>query len=134
MMTGEESGRTDLADLVRGRLEEIGMSVRALAAASVDPKHPENGLQWTRTTLDNLLRGARIKPPSLPQLRALHHALRLPLGRVQDAAGGQFFGIDTVWSDDGKVRALVHNYREMTPEDQDWVDSIVESRRDRKRD
>lgn len=134
MTTGEESGRTDLADLVRGRLEEIGMSARALAAASIDPKHPEDGPLWTRTTLDNLLKGAKIKPPSLPQLRALADVLRLPLGRVQEAAGSQFFGIDTVWSDDGRVRALVHNYRDMTPEDQDWVDSIVESRRDRKRD
>lgn len=127
-MTAEGTAdRTDLTDLVRTRMEELGYSIRSLADACVDPEDPGAGPFWRRGTLDNLIKGVPIKAPSLPQLRALAAGLRLPLGRVQEAAGAQFFGIDTVWSDDEQLRALVHGYREMSPDDQARVRAIVQS-------
>lgn len=130
VMTGEGStGRTDLSDLLRNRKEELGKSYRELAAACVDPDDPQGGSLWTRGTLENLLKGAGVKPPTLPHLRALHAGFQLPLGQIQEAAGSQFFGIDSVWSEDQTVRALVHDYRDMSPEDQAWVRAIVQSRR-----
>ncbi len=129
-MTGDATtGRTDLSDLLRSRKENLGLSFRDLEAACVDPEHPEDGPLWKRGTLENLVKNAGTKPPSLPQLRALAHGFRLPFGQIQEAAGAQFFGIDTVWSDDDQVRALVHDFREMSPEDQAWVRTIVQARR-----
>lgn len=129
-MTGEGmTGRTDLSDLLRNRKEELGKSYRDLAAACIDPENPQGGSLWTRGTLENLLKNAGVKPPTLPLLRALHAGFQLPLGQIQEAAGAQFFGIDTVWSEDEEVRALVHDYRDMSPEDQAWVRTIVQSRR-----
>jgi hypothetical protein len=131
MMTAEEStGRADLSDLVRARIEELGISVRSLADAAIDPENPEGEPLWKRGTLDNLLKGNVVKAPTLPQLRALAAGLRLPLGRVQEAAGAQWFGIDTVWSEGAEVRALVHDFAGMTPEDQARVRAIIRSWRE----
>ena len=129
-MTGEgPADRTDLSDLLRDRKGQLGLSIRELEVACVDPQDPERQPQYKRGTLGNLLNGQGTKPPTVPQLRALSAGFRLPFGQVQEAAGGQFFGIDTVWSDDAKVRALVHGYQDMSPEDQEWVQTIVDSRR-----
>ena len=130
-MTNAEAGaqRTDLSDLVRQRMEELGHSYRTLADACVDPEDPEAGPLWKRSTLDSLSKGQRVKAPDFPQLRALAAGLQLPLGDIQGAAGSQFLGIDTVWSADGKVRALVEGFRDMDPEDQDKVLALMESRR-----
>lgn len=116
-----EIPRSQLADLVRSRIRELELSSRALADAC--------GPLWSRGTLDNLLAGREIKPPTLPRLAALANGLQLPLGPVQEAAGAQFLGIDTIWSQDGEVRTLVIGYLEMDPEDQRRVAEIVESRR-----
>lgn len=130
-MTSEGmTGRTDLSDLLRSRKEELGISYRDLEDACVDPKEPERGSLWKRGTLQNLMNDVPgVKAPTLPQLRALAAGFRLSLGRIQEAAGGQFFGIDTVWSEDDEVRALVHDFREMSPDDKAWVRAIVQSRR-----
>lgn len=121
--------RTDLTDLVCQRKEELGISFRTLAEACVDPEDPESGPLWKRTTLDALSKGQRIKAPDFPELRALAAGLQVPLSRVQEAAGAQFLGIDTVWSADGQVRALVEGFREMSPEDQAKVLALMNSRR-----
>lgn len=128
-----ETSRTDLSDLVDAQMKVLGYGSRTLAAACVDPKAPERGPLWTRGTLDHLRQGQRIKAPDLPQLRALAAGLGMPLGAVQEAAGSQFFGIDTVWSDDHGVRALIHGYRDMSPEDQEKVQSLIEANRRLKR-
>jgi hypothetical protein len=119
----------DLSVLVRQRMDELGRSFRTLADACIDPEDPEAGPLWKRTTLDALSKGQRIKAPDFPQLRALAAGLEVPLSRVQEAAGAQFLGIDTVWSADGKVRALVEGFREMSPEDQEKVLKLMASRR-----
>jgi hypothetical protein len=131
-MTGDATTeRTDLSDLLRSRKEELGKSYRDLEAACIDPQKQEAGPLYRRGTLENLVKAVPgTKAPSFQQLRALAAGFQLPLGRVQDAAGAQFFGIDTVWSEDEQVRALVHDFREMSPQDQEWVRAIVQSRRD----
>lgn len=133
-MAEEATQRTDLSDLVRQRMAELGQSFRTLEAACIDPEDPAAGPLWKRTTIDCLSKGQRIKAPEFPQLRALAAGLGLPLGQIQEAAGAQFFGIDTVWSADGKVRALVEGFREMDAEDQAKVLAIMEARRKLPRD
>ncbi|HZF92099.1 XRE family transcriptional regulator [Streptomyces sp.] len=130
-MTAEAAGapRTDLSDLVRQRMQELGLSFRTLADACIDPENPEDGPLWRRSTIDALSKGQRIKAPDFPQLRALAAGLRVPIWQVQEAAGSQFLHIDTVWSADGRVRALVEGFREMSREDQDKVMALMESRR-----
>ncbi len=133
-MTAEESQeRTDLSDLVASRMEELGLSYRRLEELCLDPGAPAGGETverlWKRGTLENLAKGRRIKTPDLPQLRALAAGLQLELDEVRAAAGAQFLGIDTVWSQDGRVRALVAGFREMDPEDQDKVLALMQSRR-----
>jgi len=135
MMTGEgTASRTDLSDLLRGRKDELGMSIRELVDACIDPETPDAGPQYRRTTLDALMKGEGVKAPSLSQLRALAAGYRLPLGLVQEAAGAQFLGIDTVWTQDGKVRTFVHEFRDMDEEDQARVIALMQSWRKLKRD
>lgn len=107
--------RADLSDLVRSRRAELRLGLRGLAERCIDPENPEAGSLWTRTTLNTLEIG-KIKPPRLPELRALARGLDLPLGRLQDAAGAQFFGIDTIWSTSGEARALIESADRMTPQ------------------
>ncbi|WP_326780394.1 XRE family transcriptional regulator [Streptomyces longwoodensis] len=134
MMTGDVvTGRTDLSALLARRKEELGRSYRELEVACVDPEQPEAGSLWKRGTLENLLKGVAVKPPTYPQLAALAAGFELPLGRVQEAAGAQFFGIDTVWSDEDDVRALVHDYRGMSAEDQARLRAIMKAFRDAER-
>jgi hypothetical protein len=114
-------------------MTELGLSYRALADRCIDPEDPEAGSVWKRTTIDTLSKGQPVKAPNLPALRALAAGLQVPLGLVQEAAGSQFLGIDTVWSADGKVRALVEGFREMDAEDQERVMALMESRRRLKR-
>ncbi|MEH0431307.1 XRE family transcriptional regulator [Streptomyces stelliscabiei] len=128
MTADREPARTDFTDLVRSRMGELNIGSRTLAAACVDPEDPDAGPLWSRSTLDNLLNGRRIKPPEFPQLRALAVGLQIHISVVQEAAGSQFLGIDSVWSQDGKARALVIGFREMAPEDQAKVLALIEEK------
>ncbi|MEU1276510.1 hypothetical protein [Streptomyces sp. NPDC005799] len=111
------------------------MSIRELVDGCIDPETPDVGPQYKRTTLDGLMKGAvGIKAPTLPQLRALAAGFRLPLGLVQEAAGAQFLGIDTVWTSDRQVRTFVHEFRDMDEEDQARVIALMQSWRKLKRD
>ncbi|WP_171111288.1 MULTISPECIES: helix-turn-helix domain-containing protein [unclassified Streptomyces] len=105
--TPPETRPTDLSDLVRVRRAEVGMSLEAVAAATVDPGSGERLVEadW----LDRLERAA-LDPseyPEYPQLDALVAVLHLDPAQVQDAAGVQFMGVYTTWSDDGQARGLV---------------------------
>lgn len=133
MTADREPARTDFTDLVRTRMNELSIGSRTLAAACIDPEDPEAGPLWTRSTLDNLLNGRHIKPPEFPQLRALAVGLKVHITLVQEAAGSQFLGIDSVWSRDGKARALVIGFREMAPEDQAKVLALIEEKAPLKR-
>lgn len=101
------SGRTDLSDLVRVRRATAGLSLEAVAAATVNPGSGERLVEadW----LDRLERAA-LSPseyPEYPQLDALVDVLNLDPDAVQEAAGAQFMDVHTVWSEDGQVRAVV---------------------------
>jgi hypothetical protein len=133
MMSEGITERTDLSDLVRDRMEQLGLSYRSLADACIDPEDAEAGPLWKRGTIENLAKGQTIKAPTVPQLRALAAGLQVPLGLAQEAAGAQFLGIDTVWSEDGRARALVHHFQEMDDEDQAKVLALMESWRQLKR-
>lgn len=125
---------TDLSDLVRMRMAELGLSYRSLAELcdayyEQNAIEPAAGQRWVRGTLENLVKARRVRPPDTEKLLALAAALQLPPRPVQEAAGRQFFGIDTVWSADGKVRALVQDFDELDDEDQRRVLALMESRR-----
>lgn len=101
------SGRTDLSDLVRVRRATAGLSLEAVAAATVTPGSEERLIEadW----LDRLER-ATLSPdeyPEYPQLDALINVLNLDPNEAQEAAGAQFMDVHTVWSEDGQVRAVV---------------------------
>ncbi|MFF9894908.1 hypothetical protein [Streptomyces longispororuber] len=115
MMTTEGfTMRTDLSDLVRDRMEELGLSYRTLADACVDPKHPENGPLWKRSTLENLAKGRGVKAPTDAQLRALHAGLDYPLLAIQRAAAAQFFGlVSERWTGSEDVRLLLARIDEL---------------------
>ncbi|MFI8535312.1 hypothetical protein ACIGMX_34345 [Streptomyces aquilus] len=134
MTPEQETGRYDLSDLVHDRMAELGLSYRRLEELCVDPEaDPADAVTaeplWKRGTLENLVKRRKIQPPDFPRLRALHAGLGVPLAQVQAAAGSQFLGIDTVWSPDGKVRALVPGYAEMDDEDQAKVHALMEAYR-----
>ncbi|PJN38954.1 transcriptional regulator [Streptomyces sp. CB02959] len=109
-----QAARTQLSDLVRERRAELRMSLRAVE------EHPQNRDADERPIikrgwLDRLEKRQPVIPPQVPELTALASALSLPLGRLQDAAGAQFLGIDTVWSTSGEARALVQHAENLTP-------------------
>jgi hypothetical protein len=104
-----ETRRTDLSDMVRVRRAEVGLSLEAVAAATVDAGSGERLVEadW----LDRLERAA-LDPaeyPEYPQLDALVDVLHLDPGEVQEAAGLQFMGIRTHWSQDGQTRTMFLN-------------------------
>lgn len=126
-MNAEETmRRTDLADLVRTRMDELGLGLRTLASACVDPKHPDNGPLWTRGTLENLAKGRVIKAPSEEQLRALAAGLRLPEQAVKRAGGAQFMGITEHWSGDHRTRVLIARLEELDEEGIEEVDELAQ--------
>ncbi|NUP19896.1 MAG: XRE family transcriptional regulator [Streptomyces sp.] len=124
--------RTDLSDLAADRMEELGLSLRRLEALCIDPE-AEGGTSgaeplWKRGTLENLVKRRPIKAPDIAQLRALAAGLDVHISVVQEAAGAQFLGIDTVWSQDKHARAFVRGFREMSPEDQALVLAFIEEK------
>ena len=125
--------RNDLSRLVREQRAELRLSLRAVAALTADLETGEHLVKYG--TLNRLEKEEEdVTPFSLPQLEALATALELPFGLIQEAAGSQFLGIYTLWSEDGDVRALVHDYRELEPEDQEKARALMSSWRKLKRD
>ncbi len=133
-MTAEDAyERTDLSDLIRDRRDYLGLTYDDLATLCIDPEaadtNPATEPLWSRSTLHTLAQGRRVKAPNFAMIRALAAGLQVTLRTVQEAAGRQFFGIDTVWSPDGKVRALVRDFDELDAEDQAKILALMESRR-----
>lgn len=96
----------DLSDMLRARRLESGMSLQDVAAAAVDPGSGNRVVEadW----LDRLERAelGQDETPQYPQLDALTEALHLDPAEVQEAAGRQFMGVDTLWSEDGEVQGI----------------------------
>jgi transcriptional regulator with XRE-family HTH domain len=118
--------RTDLSQLLRDRREELGLSLRALAAAAVHPETGEAFIKYHR--VDRLEKAIeKITPPSEVELRALAAGLRLPLRVLQDAAARQYFGLEPAWSGDHGARALVAHWEEMSDAEKAQLRAIVEA-------
>ena len=117
--------RNALSLLVRERRAELRLSLRAAADRTIDPATGEPVVKYG--WLNNLEKEQDVTPPSLRQLKALADALEIPFGREQDAAGSQFFGIDTVWSASGEARALVERADRLTPEQRDQLMRLIDS-------
>ncbi|MGW2260082.1 XRE family transcriptional regulator [Streptomyces sp. NPDC001780] len=118
--------RMDLSRLVRERRAELGLSLRKLADRCIDPKGATGTPLWKFAVINKLERELPVIPPQLPELRALAAGLQLPLHEVQDAAGAQFFGIDTVWHNN-RVRAMVRNYEAMSSGDKELLERLMET-------
>lgn len=116
---------TDLTDLVRDRKADLGLSYERLAKHCIDPKTGEQTVKYS--WLHRLATGQPVIAPDLSQLRGLAEGMKVPLGRVQDAAAAQFFGIQAVWSDSGDARALVQQAEQLTPEQREAVRRLMET-------
>ncbi|WP_432158888.1 helix-turn-helix domain-containing protein [Streptomyces sp. bgisy153] len=117
------TSRTDLSDLVRERRLEVGLSLVDVAARAVDP---ESGAHVVDADWLDRLERAALDPsehPEYPQLDALVGVLNLDAALVQEAAGVQFKGVHTVWSEDGRVRAIIPG--EMDAEDLAKVHALM---------
>ncbi|MFD5975517.1 XRE family transcriptional regulator [Streptomyces bacillaris] len=125
MAEHDAPARTDLSDLVRARRQELRLSLRAVQDRTVDPDTGEPLLKYS--WIDRLEKSQPVIPPQYPQLRALAAALELSLGQVQDAAGAQFFGIDTVWSESHEARALVRRADRLTPEQLEQLRRLIDA-------
>ncbi|MFF9215568.1 hypothetical protein [Streptomyces viridosporus] len=128
MMTADKAAaegteRTDLSDLLRDRMAELGLSYRTAADATVDPRQPEAGPLYKRGTLENLLKNQIGRAPSEAQCRALAAAFRLPLTAVQRAVAAQYQGyIAERWNRSAKARVLVARIDEM---DDDRLEQLM---------
>ncbi|WP_405925478.1 hypothetical protein [Streptomyces sp. NBC_00035] len=121
MMAAEEvaegTERTDLSDLLRDRMAELDLSLRAAADATIDRRHPENGPLYKKGTLDNLLKNQVARAPSEAQCRALAAAFQLPDVAVQRAVAAQYQGyVAERWNRSEKARVLVARIDEMDDE------------------
>ncbi|MFF4576872.1 hypothetical protein ACFY15_00445 [Streptomyces sp. NPDC001373] len=117
--------RSQLRDLVRDRKSVLGLSYERLAARCIDPETGEPAVKssWLHRLATNL----PVQIPDFPMLRGLAAGLDVPLGRVQDAAGAEFFGMDVVWSASGEARALVKSTETLTPTQREQLQRLLES-------
>lgn len=107
--------RADLTDIVREGRRAAGLSLEEVAARAVDRdgEHVIDAAWLDRLERNTLPPEER---PEYPQLDALVDLLNLDPVAVQEAAGAQFHGVHTIWSEDGQVRGF--GIRELTdPED-----------------
>ncbi|WP_435969344.1 hypothetical protein [Streptomyces sp. Qhu_M48] len=126
----EGTARRDLADLVASQKDKLAVSYRTLASRTVDPERPDEGPQWTRGTLENLINGKPVKTPGPERLRGLAAGLGLPVRLVQDASRAQFHGIDSVRVEgetlDGDTLLMLRHYETLSPEDRLKLRKIAE--------
>ncbi|MFE9853586.1 XRE family transcriptional regulator [Streptomyces sp. NPDC005576] len=115
---------TEFADLIRGRRAELGLSLNEFQARSIDPV---TGAQVKSGWTHRLETGERVIPPRLPQLRALGAATGLPLGKLQDAASAQFFGIERVWAESGEASALVRRASKLTADQREQLLRLIDA-------
>ncbi|MFJ4918026.1 XRE family transcriptional regulator [Streptomyces sp. NPDC088726] len=115
---------TEFADLIRARRTELGLSLAQFQERSIDPV---TGVQVKSGWVYRLESGESVIPPRLPQLRALAAAAALPLGKLQDAAAGQFFGIERVWAESGEASALVRRAGRLTQDQREQLLRLIDA-------
>lgn len=114
---------TDLADLVRVRRAELGLSYESLGKLCVDPK---SGTRVGGSWLHRLETGLPVRPPSPPKLHAIAAGLGLESDVVQAAASAQFVhgeGRATYIYPREGVRLLVSETADLGDDD---IDLLVE--------
>ncbi|MDI9885359.1 XRE family transcriptional regulator [Streptomyces sp. HNM0645] len=116
--------RHQLGDLVLKRKGELRLSYEKLADRCVDPTSGEKAVK--SSWLHRIATRLPVQAPDVGQLRGMAAGLEVPLHTVQDAAAAQFFGMDSVYSRDRKVRATVPGFEDLSPEDQRKVMELVE--------
>ncbi|WP_327703602.1 helix-turn-helix domain-containing protein [Streptomyces decoyicus] len=116
--------RDHLAALIRRRRRELGLSLLQFQERAVDP---ETGVQVKYGWVNRLETGEQVIPPRLPQLRALAAAADVPLGVVQDAAGAEFFGIDSVWSESGEARAFIERAERLNADQREQILRLIDT-------
>jgi hypothetical protein len=125
--TAEGTKRTDLSDLVRDRMKQMGKGVRTIADATIDPENPGAGPQYKRGTLDNLINNRGVKPPTEAQLHGLEAALNVPLVALQRAASAQYFGlVSERWNGRARQRLFVARIEEFDDQQLDELDELAE--------
>ncbi|MER5600522.1 helix-turn-helix transcriptional regulator [Streptomyces sp. NPDC002265] len=122
--TPDPERRTQLADLIRARRAELGESLDAFASRAIDPV---SEVRVTRGWIYRLERGEKITPPVYEELAALASAARLPIERLQDAAGQQFHGVDPLRSGTGEATAYVRKLDALPPEQRERLLSLIDS-------
>lgn len=132
-MTAEQGGATapierhQLGDLVLGRKDALRLSYEKLAARAIDP---ETGAQAVKSSwLHRIATRLPVQAPDAAALRGMAVGLEVPLRIVQDAAAAQFFGMDSVYSEDETMRAIVPHLEEMSPEDRRKIQALIEAYR-----
>ncbi|MEU0372391.1 hypothetical protein ABZ070_19395 [Streptomyces sp. NPDC006283] len=119
--------RHQLGDLVLDRKNALRLSYEKLGARCVDPVTGEQSVK--SSWLHRLATRLPVQAPDVPALRGMAAGLEVPLRTVQDAAAAQFFGMDTVYSGDASVRAIVPHLDGMSPEDVRKIKALIEAYR-----
>ncbi|MFJ2182948.1 helix-turn-helix domain-containing protein [Streptomyces anulatus] len=121
---GPETETTEFADLIRERRAALGLSLAQFQERSVDPV---TGAQVKSGWVHRLESGESVIPPRRAQLRALAAASELPLGKLQDAAAAQFFGIERVWAESGEASALVRRTGRLTEDQREQLLRLIDA-------
>lgn len=116
--------RTQLGDLIRTRRAELKESLDTFAPKAVDPA---TGTRVKRGWIYRLERGENVTPPVYEELCALAAAARLPVERLQDAAGAQFHGVDPLRSGSGEATAYVRKLDQLPVEQRDRLLRLIDT-------
>ncbi len=116
--------RTHMSDLLRERRAELGESLDTIAPKALDPV---SGVRVTRGRINRLERAEKVTPPVYEELAALAAAYRLPVERLQDAAGAQFHGVDPLRSGTGEAVAYVRKLDSLPPDQRERLLSLIDS-------
>ncbi|WP_031514761.1 hypothetical protein [Streptomyces sp. NRRL F-5123] len=123
-----QGASTRLSDLVADRRAELRLSLVKLAERCIDP---ETGVQeWKVGRLHRLERREAMEAITVEQIRALAAGLQCAVREVQDAAGEQFFGVETVEVEDPhaeRVRILARRASDLSSEDLERLITIAQS-------
>lgn len=123
-VSDQDERRTQLADLIRARRLELGLGLERFAARAVDP---ESGTEVKSGWINRLEQGESVKAPKYEELVALAAACEYPVGRLQDAAGQQFFGVDPVWSTSGDAKAFVERVERYSPRQREQLRRLMDA-------
>jgi hypothetical protein len=115
-----------LSDLVADRRAALHLSLAKLADRCINP---DTGVQeWKIGRLLRLEKRQSVGAITPEQIRALAAGLDLPTREVQDAAGEQFFGVQTVESQRAeRIRLLAHRADTLSAEDLERLIAIAET-------